>query len=97
MYARSISAFPFFHSLVPRVMHFRDSSRTNILREWTINEGYALGFPRIMELFATIRPGGESIDTSGPALKPLSSPPWLFVRSSLMLSCTKTLRHAAAR
>ncbi|MBF9010264.1 RNA-binding domain-containing protein [Corynebacterium phoceense] len=65
MYARSISAFPLLHSLAPRVMHFRDASRTNILREWTIDEGYALGFPRIMELFATIRPGGESIDTSG--------------------------------
>lgn len=65
MYAHRINDYAPLHNLAPRVTHFDAPTRKNIKREWTFDEGYVLSFPKIMELFEAIRPGGETIDPSG--------------------------------
>lgn len=65
MYAHNIADFVPLQNLAPRVLQFNSSTRTDLKREWTFNEGYVLSFPKVMELIETIQPGGESIDPSG--------------------------------
>ncbi|MDK8592578.1 ATP-binding protein [Corynebacterium accolens] len=65
MYAHRLSDFTQLRNLGPRVLQFNGTNRTSTKREWNFDEGYALSFPKVMELFATVRPGGESIDASG--------------------------------
>lgn len=65
MYARSLKSFPHLAGLAPRVMHFGDTSRTQLQREWEFDEGYAASFSEIVTLVNTLKPGGETIDPSG--------------------------------
>lgn len=65
MYANRISDFVILRNLAPRVLQFNSSTRTDLKREWTFDEGYISSFSKVMELFKLIQPGGESIDPSG--------------------------------
>ncbi|KQB84349.1 Divergent AAA domain protein [Corynebacterium oculi] len=62
MYATKLSRFPRLEQFIPRVLHFEASTRISSKRQWEFDEGFASSFGKVMTLFETIRPGGESFD-----------------------------------
>ncbi|MGV0360275.1 RNA-binding domain-containing protein [Corynebacterium mastitidis] len=64
MYATKLSYFPTLRQFIPRVLQFDSTTRTDFKRQWEFDQGFASGFPLVIDLIDTIRPGGEAFDPS---------------------------------